>query len=278
MWVYLFIIAISLLLYSGSTDIDSELSLGQRAQIAADAGAEFLYSIHLNASEEHKFYGAEVLTSGFGTYYSRGQIFGQIVLDELSSQCGIYTRKGAKCRLSDKGQDYYGVINNSVKNDVVGVIIEHCHMDVNEDYIYWRDEQALKKLGVADATAVAKYYGLKSSELAVDYSDYIPYAVPVPDQTMGHDLTEPDYCNVILLSYEDNVASFEITADDIDNGICYYSYSKDGGQSWSRLFIWSEDKALSTNIYLPSGGEYDVMVRAYNYYQIYTESNLIRVK
>lgn len=256
---------------------DVALTLDERAEIAENAGAEFLFSLHLNASEAHIFHGAETWVSGFGSYYSRGKMVGDIILDELNSQCGLFARKGVKCKLSDSGEDYYGVINNSRKRDVAGVIIEHCHMDTAEDYIYWCNDEALRKLGIADATAVAKYYGLSSEELGVDYSDYAPAAVPTPDEPMGLDVTVPEHCNITLISYEDNWARFEFDAADYDSGICYYSVSKNGGQNWSRLYTWNEDGPGVISVYLPEGKQFNVMVRAWNYYQDYTESNICTV-
>lgn len=257
---------------------DVALSLAERAEIAEKAGAEFLVSLHLNASETHTFHGAEVWSSGFGSFYSKGNMMGNIVLDELNNQCGLFSRKGVKCKLSSSGEeDYYGVINNSRKRDVTGIIIEHCHMDVSEDYIYWCNDDALKRLGIADATAIAKYYGLHSDILGVDYSDYAPVAVPMPDEPMGLDITAPDRCNITLLSYEDNVAYFELDAVDGDSGICYYSVSKNGGYSWSRLYKWEDDGTGIIAVYLPEGKSFNVVVKAWNYYQDSTESNVCSI-
>ena len=64
---------------------DTDLSLEQRAQFAADMGADFLFSIHYNASESHKRYGSEVLVSTQAPYNAYGYQFGSIALSNLTS-------------------------------------------------------------------------------------------------------------------------------------------------------------------------------------------------
>ncbi len=119
--------------------IDTTLSLEERAQIAADAGADFLYCIHLNASDNHEFFGSEVWVSAFGEYYSRGKSFGTIELQQLSEDIGIYTARGVKTRLStDSDGDYYGIIKHSVNRGVTPVLIEHCFMDEAHDSNFYQ--------------------------------------------------------------------------------------------------------------------------------------------
>ena len=96
---------------------DTELSLAQRAEIAKANNADFLYSIHLNASVEHNFFGSEIWTSCYGNYYAKGAAFGQLELAELSA-LGIYS-KGVKSKINGTlSADYYGVIKNSVERKI----------------------------------------------------------------------------------------------------------------------------------------------------------------
>ena len=103
-------------LYEGVTVImtrtaDVDLTLAQRAQFAADAGADFLYSIHLNASPSHNLFGSEVWVSAYDSYYAKGMSFGNIALQQLTTDVGVYPR-GVKTKMSSKGTgDYYGIIN-----------------------------------------------------------------------------------------------------------------------------------------------------------------------
>ena len=93
-------------LYDGVTVVmtrtaDVDLTLAQRAQIAA--GADFLYSIHLNASPSHNLFGSEVWVSGYGNHYAKGMSFGNIALEQLATDVGVYPR-GVKTKLKAKQQ------------------------------------------------------------------------------------------------------------------------------------------------------------------------------
>lgn len=272
-----------LMKYEGITVVmtrtgDTTLSLEERAQIAADAGADFLYCIHLNASEDHNLFGSEVWVSAFGEYYSRGKSFGTIELQQLSEDIGVYTARGVKTRLStNDGGDYYGIIKHSVNRGVTPALIEHCFMDEAHDYNFYQSMEALKLLGKADATAVAKYYGLSSSILNVDYSSYACPAFPVPTDVVMPDTTEPEVSRIELIGHNmiNNTASLHVYAADSDSKIIYYSYSCDGGKTWSKLWGWNADGEGYITITLPKNQVRDVCIRVWNQYDKYTESNHI---
>ena len=50
---------------------DTEVSLDARAAYAKAVGADFLFSIHYNASPSHTIYGSEIWISAFGNNYKR---------------------------------------------------------------------------------------------------------------------------------------------------------------------------------------------------------------
>lgn len=271
-----------LMKYEGITVVmtrtgDTTLSLEERAQIAADAGADFLFCLHLNASENHNVYGAEVWVSAHGQYHSDGKSFGTIALQQLSEDVGVYTARGVKTRLSNDGSDYYGIIENSVARGVTPALIEHCFMDEAHDYNFYQSMEALKLLGKADATAVAKYYGLSSSVLNVDYSTYSCPAFPIPADVVMPDTTEPEVSRIELMEHNmiNHTASFHVYASDSDSKIIYYSYSCDGGKTWSRLWGWNADGEGYITIPLPKNQIRNVCIRVWNQYDKYTESNHI---
>ena len=70
---------------------DVLMSLEDRAKFAQNVNADFVFSIHFNASSEHLFYGSEVWTSTFGSYYQKGYNFGQIVSAEWNG-LGLYQK------------------------------------------------------------------------------------------------------------------------------------------------------------------------------------------
>lgn len=270
-------------LYEGITVVmtrtaDQELSLKQRADIAAASGADFLFSIHLNASPAHNLFGSEVWTSAYGRYYGKGMTFGNIELQQLAEDIGVYSR-GVKTKLNTAGTgDYYGVINYARKNNVPAVIIEHCHMDEAHDKNFYMGEGALQKLGKADATAVAKYYGLKSSALGVDYSGFKYVVYPNAKTPRAQDITDPESCEISLIEYdrEANRVSLYAKAVDRESSIIYYNYSADGGQTWSVLWGWAPPAGEGyISINLPNNSTGELCIQAWNQYNGFKESNHI---
>lgn len=261
---------------------DREVSFVERAEFAESVGADFLFSIHYNASDSHELFGSEVwvpLTAPFNNY-------GYQVAYELLTgmrERGLFIR-GIKTRKGDRGE-YYAIIREPFALDIPAVIIEHCHVDEERDRDYCDTEEDLIRFGREDATAVAKYFGLKSSILNVDYSDHQLVEVndTVPVASTLQDETEPDVC-VLELSeadYHTGYLSFTLSAADYDSPILYYSYSLDGGETYSPKNVWPDSDALTgkytdtftLSLTVPDGTQPSVIVRAYNKFELYTESN-----
>lgn len=273
-------------LYEGVTVVmtrtsDVDVSLEQRAQIAADTGADFLYSIHLNASPNHNLFGAEVWVSAYGNYYAKGMSFGNIELQQLAGDIGVYSR-GVKTKMNSRGNgDYYGVINYARSKGVAAAIIEHCHMDEAHDNDFYRKEGALERLGKADATAVAKYYGLKSTVLGTDYSRFQYVQYPNAKTPRMQDMTAPEVSQIELLSYDEGTGKVRLyaRASDAQSRIIYYSYSADGGATWSVLWGWAPPAGEGyIELTLPGNSTGEVCIRVHNEYDGFTESNHIFLK
>lgn len=268
--------------YMTRTD-DRDLTLKKRAEFAKEVDADFLFSVHYNASLCHELYGSEVWVSAFAPFNAYGYQFGCEFLT-LMKEKGLFVR-GVKTRLGSKGTDYYGIIRESAERGIPAVILEHCHVDEEHDAMFCSDEEKLKEFGRADATAVAKYFGLKSSVLQVDYSDYSLVeaeenkcvSVTVKDDT------EPEICQIEFVSadYEKGYLTLSVSAADYDTALLYYSYSLDGGKTFSSREPWPECNPLTgyypdtftLTLEIPPGGKPEVIVRAYNMYDLYLESN-----
>lgn len=268
--------------YLTRTD-DVDVLIKDRAQFAAEKDADFLFSLHYNASEYHELFGTEVWVSAFAPYNGYGYQFGYEFLTAMQEK-GLFVR-GIKTRLGDKGADYYGIIRESVALGVPAVIVEHCHVDEERDEGYCATEEQLQEFGRADATAVAKYFGLKSSALGVDYAAY-----PLADAEAStavpatlKDETEPDICELSFADadYAAGTLSLTVRAADYDSPLLYYDYSLDGGETFSRREIWPDSDALTgtyadtftLNLQIPSGTTPAVVVRAYNLFDLFSESN-----
>ena len=257
---------------------DVSMSLRARSEFAKSVNADFLFSIHFNASELHGKYGSEVWIPSIGSYYVAGYQFADIELNELS-QMGLFIR-GIKTRIGDDGDEYYGIIRENEWRGINAVIIEHCYVDNKEDRKYIVNEN-LEKFGKLDATAVAKYFGLKSTELGVDYSDYKKLDVVEPQERVYPDNTPPEQCSISLKYIGNNSITFSVNAKDSDSYINYYSYSLDGGKTFSELKIWNDKRSSEDTIEVTlSDINVDVgnlIVRVYNRDDMSSDSNIIEL-
>lgn len=263
---------------------DVKMSLEERAEFAVSVDADFMFSIHYNASANHELYGSEVWVSSVSPYNGYGLQFGYEFLTQ-AREMGLLVR-GVKTRLGDKG-DYYGIIRESVDRSLPAVIIEHCHVDNDRDTGYCDSEEDLKAFGIADATAVARYFGLKSSALKVDYSDYSLTEASATSLNIltRNDSTEPDFCQIELASGDrsDGKVTIDVIAADYDSPLMYYSYSLDGGISFSKREDWPGCDTLTgaytdtfqLELDIPPNVIPQIVLRAYNPYDLYTESNLL---
>lgn len=265
------------------TDVD--MSIRDRVAFAAEKDADFLFCLHFNLSVNHNLYGAEVWVPSKGELYSKGYRFAQLQMQEMTD-LGLFSR-GIKTRLNDRDTDYYGILRYGAEYDVPCALIEHCHLDHAKDAFAVADgEESYRQLGIRDAIAVAKYFGLRSEELQVDYSGYEVPEVPVPAGIVRPDDTAPAYNELTLDSVDEETGEVTLTmkAADPDNYIQYYAVSLDDGNTYSELLEWprpeawnksQEEYTFSVNV--PFDQALCVRTMAYNGYDLFTESNTIEV-
>ena len=142
----------------------------KRVQAAANAGAQIFVSFHLNAATSSSANGAEVIVpnkSWKAEVGSEGAELGQAILDELVklglSDRGIYSKDTTINERYPDGSisDYFGVQIYCKEQGIPGLIVEHAFISNSGDAnSFLKTEAGLKKLGVADATGIAKYLGL----------------------------------------------------------------------------------------------------------------------
>ena len=265
---------------------DESLSLKERAEFAESVGADFLFSVHYNASENHELFGSEVWVSVSPPFNGYGYQFGRELLEDFK-EYGLFIR-GVKSRLGDQG-NYYGIIREAEALKIPAVIIEHCHVDEARDEGYCDSQEDLKTFGRMDADAVAKYFGLKSSALGIDASGAqlaeadLSSVAPLSDR----DSTAPEICQISQEETDgaESRRAVTVTAADYDTCLLYYSYSLDGGSTYSQREPWPECDALTgkypdtftLNLDIPAGTGAELIVRAYNKYDLYTESNVLTI-
>ncbi len=266
-------------------EVDMDMTIKDRVAFAKEKNADFLYCLHFNLSVNHNLYGAEVWVPSRGELYSKGFAFAEIEMQELTDM-GLFSR-GIKTRLNDQETDYYGILRYSAEMDVPCALIEHCHLDHEKDAFAVADgEDSLKALGIRDAEAVAKYFGLKSEELDIDYSGYPVSQIAVPADIARPDETAPEVNEIELSSIdsETGMATIQMTASDSDSYIQYYAVSTDGGNTYSELLEWPRPERWNLSapehtftFQLPFDTALELRTMAYNEYDKFTESNTIEI-
>ena len=147
-------------------DFDSQLAkdLENRVQLGKELGADAFVSLHLNASAAHNIRGAEVICPHREHVKTEAFLLANCILDELTAlgikRRGIVT-KNSNDMVDANGNplEYYAINRHAANRDMVGIIVEHCFMDNEEDKAFLADEAALQRLGEADARGIAAYFG-----------------------------------------------------------------------------------------------------------------------
>ncbi len=150
---------------------DTYLTLASRAQVAINRKADLFVSLHNNANVKPEVNGASVYypNSNYNASCGKtGKELAQIIQSKLTAlglaDSGIHIRNsenGTKY-LDGSAADYYGVIKRCKENGIPALIVEHAFIsNASDAKNYLSTDAQLKKLGVADATGIAEYYGLK---------------------------------------------------------------------------------------------------------------------
>lgn len=277
--------------YLTRTD-DTDIILKKRAEFAQSVGADFLFSIHYNASENHELFGSEVWVPLTAPYNVYGYQFGNTLLTRLREK-GLFIR-GIKTRINDKGTDYYGILRESVALGIPAILIEHCHVDEVRDYPYCDSLEKQKEFGYEDAEAIAMFLGLSSESLGVDYSggpedpflrDIYGMDTGRPVQSTLQDTTSPEICSIERLSedYAGLQAVIQVTAADYDSPLMYYAYSVDGGLTYSSRQPWPGCDTLTgeyqdvfqVTLDIPNDMIPRIRLKAYNQFELTAESNVL---
>lgn len=277
--------------YLTRTD-DTESSLADRAMFAKSVGADYLFSIHYNASETHELFGSEVWVPLTAPYNVYGYQFGCTLLSRLQEK-GLFIR-GIKTRKNDRGTDYYGILRESVALEIPAILIEHCHVDEVRDYPYCDTKEKQEAFGYEDAEAIARFLGLSSESLGIDYSGepedaFLQKVYAMDTNTVVastlQDTTAPEICSIERISedYEGLEAVIQVSAADYDSPLMYYAYSLDGGLTYSPRQPWPGSNTLTGEyqdvfqvaLQIPEETMPRICVKAYNQFEMTTESNVL---
>ncbi len=156
---------------------DTALTLAQRVSKANKLGAHSLISIHNNSSSSPDPSGTLVLVAN-STYRTEvtkaSQAIGTSVLKHMTA-LGLRDR-GTVAMLATSGdyvvyypdgspQDYYGIIQRSMRAGFPGIIVESAFISSPDDVRnYLSSDQKLETLGIAIGKGIAEFYGLSTEK------------------------------------------------------------------------------------------------------------------
>ena len=147
----------------------------KRVQAAAKAGAKIYVSLHLNSGAA-SVNGAEIIipnSSWKPQLSTQGKELAEKILNELAAvglnkrPTPIYSKDTTVNEKYPDGSisDYYSVQICAKEAGIPGIIVEHAFLsNANDVNKFLKTEAGLKKLGVADATGIAKYLGLSKGQ------------------------------------------------------------------------------------------------------------------
>jgi len=158
----------------GGIGIDTSTCLSKRVAYAKSKGAKVLVSLHLNAYNS-SVSGAEVYYPNTN-YNSSVGTAGSKLATQIQNQLEALGLKGRGIKILNSNStkypdgsiaDSYAIIRQSKLAGFPGIIVEHAFIDNSGDANkYLKSESGLKSLGVADATGIAKYFGLSKKSTA----------------------------------------------------------------------------------------------------------------
>ncbi len=255
--------------YLTHASAEDNMSIEDRVKYAKSVNADILVSLHFNASENHDKWGSEVWIPQSGDENRLAYGYAKTVLGEWET-LGLHNR-GIKTRSGNQGE-YYGILRYGVENGIASAILEHAHVDNAKDKDYVNSDLAMARFGAADANAIAKYFGLSSQRLGVSYTGNKENYTQSNLLYAKEDLTPPTVV-IDSVSADGSKLKISLTATEPDSPLMMFSYSLDGGASFTNPQVWPEsspymiDSPNSITLSVPVSSTYaNIVVKAYNLY------------
>lgn len=218
--------------------------LYDRVQRAAEVGADVFVSVHINSSNYSSANGFEVWVPNKSSYNNLTHEEGTALASKISNQLsklGLHNRGIQTKDYSDSGEDrrypdgseadYYSVIRNSRLKGIPGLIVEHAFISNASDASKLASDSFRKQLGVADATGIARQYGLQKDS---DARSSALIGVKSHVENLGWESTVYDSKISGTTGKSLNLEAFQLSVlNGASNGGVTYRVSVDGSwQDW----------------------------------------------
>lgn len=152
---------------------DECLGRQERVNAALSQGAGVVISVHCNSADSASANGSEVFVPNEGGYLNdetHGVTYGlgKRILANLQAlglqNRGVKTLDSTNVKYPDGSvADYYGIIYYSRLAGIPGMIVEHAFVSNEDDAKLLSSASSRASMGVADAAAIAAYYGLSKA-------------------------------------------------------------------------------------------------------------------
>lgn len=252
-------------------DEDVYMSLDDRVNYAQSVNADVLISVHYNASADHNFFGSEIFTSAFGESFGVGNGLAQYIMKEWVSYGNL--EKAIKTRIGNSGKDYYGLIRNGRDKNIPTIILEHGYIDNDRDFLRLNNELAWKQMGIADATGVANFYGLRKDTVKESVAPVTD--IVIPDNPVMPDDTQPRDVRLEINNYDSHSGDIDFTlyAYDDESKLMYYGFLlKDASEDdvFAQLELWEGKNGKMTGTYhVRPGYSGPITAAVFNVYQLH---------
>ena len=227
---------------------DTYVGLEDRVAYAKSVGADVFVSIHINSHSTDGPSGAEVYYPNSNYVPTAGVVGGGIASSILNNLTALgLGNRGTKIKNSENGStyddgslaDYYSVIRNSKKSGFTGIIVEHAFVsNASDANNFLNSDEKLQRLGIADATGIASYYGVKKKGSYVDY--------PAGTANLSAVLNANGTCEINASNIPD-VYGVQYAVWSVSNGaddLVWYTASKDSNGDWKATVPLSNHKTL----------------------------------
>ncbi|MDO4187467.1 MAG: N-acetylmuramoyl-L-alanine amidase [Lachnospiraceae bacterium] len=257
-----------------SRNMDVEIGLKERIDMAKAVGADAVVSVHFNASTRHLMYGSEIFVP-CGPLYSQGASLGKSIMKQWTTAGMI--DKGVKTRIGKSG-DYYGLIRHGASANIPTIILEHGYLDNPHDVTKVDDALDWAKLAALDAQGIANYFGLKKG---VTKATVAPIITTSASKVVVDDLTPPALA-IKINSY--NIATGEVnyTLTGLEPESRLYLYGVSTGVTFDEagkvvpdatdLTLWGKGNTVTGKIMVPPG--YVGPINAYVFNNFNLSSNM----
>lgn len=210
---------------------DKDANYTNRVDYAKVKKADYLISLHFNATEAHMQAGSMIYVSAIPDLRKKMMPIAQSVSESLEG-IGIFANGVYTC-VDEDGHDYLGFLRKCEEKKVSGMIIEHLFMDREEYLPLINSPEALDTIGKADALAIARALKLNSNSTIYHFTDEPDIETTEPYE-LPSNYMYPDSASVAVKEYEQitNRAAnivFDVNASDPQGQLASYRMSTDGG-------------------------------------------------